>query len=214
MKYRIYALKDPRTNAVRYVGVTVGTIEDRSRQHISDARGTWSKTRNSAWIRSLFKSSLLPAVSLLEETDDKLREVFWIAEYRKAGVDLTNHTDGGEGTVGYRHTEEAKEAVRRAKSGVKCSPESSRLKSEARLGYIWPEDVKKRIGDSNRGKPKTGRQALGHKKSDATRRKMAKTWTKKWADPEYAKKNKGTVAEIGRRFGFGRPGGVKRRASA
>lgn len=51
---------------------------------------------------------------------------------------LYNLTDGGEGTSGYRHTEETKERISKKGKGRKASLEERRRSSEARKGKPFP----------------------------------------------------------------------------
>ena len=49
---KIYVLKDPRNNSVRYVGATISTLKKRLTGHIWDARHL-SGTRKINWINQL-----------------------------------------------------------------------------------------------------------------------------------------------------------------
>lgn len=106
----IYGLVDPSTNSLRYVGKTVKTIEHRLRQHINSARAV-KLQRVSRWIRGLLLRDVLPEAFLIETclTSDWVEsEQFWIAYYRSIGCDLVNSTNGGEGCVGFKHSDEVK----------------------------------------------------------------------------------------------------------
>lgn len=150
----IYILIDPRTNEVRYVGVTVGSLATRLNVHLQEARNPAKASHKINWIRSLLKKDLRPLIEELEVTPDRSREIHWIAFYRSRGVRLTNMTDGGEGTPGLGR-------------GVKQSPEFVARRSTAMLGV-----------------PKTGKMAKGHKKPLKTRRKIASAVKAMWDDPE------------------------------
>lgn len=93
----IYALIDPRDEAVRYIGWAMKPAR-RLLQHISEAitGGTSHKCR---WILALRASGHRPAMKILETVQKEHvleREVFWIAKAREDGADLTNLTDGGD----------------------------------------------------------------------------------------------------------------------
>lgn len=93
----IYALIDPRTKSVRYVGQTNNPLK-RYRSHLN----TPKSYRTSLWITELKSNDLQPIYSTLEITDESHwaeREVFWIAHYRQVGCDLINKHPGGGGTV-------------------------------------------------------------------------------------------------------------------
>ena len=113
----IYALRDPRTGIVRYVGKTVQSLSARLASHISDARSV--ETKNARWIRKLVPQGLRPAIEELEQCDSDWaqREAHWIAHFKLlAGSMLNNHTCGGEGAPGFKRTVESI-----AKSAAGCS---------------------------------------------------------------------------------------------
>lgn len=97
MVIRIYVLSDPRNEDIRYVGKTKQAIEKRLKQHLRDR----NNNRRTNWIKSLRKVGVSPTILLIENTDEQnweIRERYWIKYYRSLGYDLTNLTDGGEGT--------------------------------------------------------------------------------------------------------------------
>lgn len=75
----IYALIDPRNNAVRYVGQTIVPLEKRLSDHLSGP--TNGKMR--AWFKELREMGLRPLIQLLETVDRKVldrREAAWLHE--------------------------------------------------------------------------------------------------------------------------------------
>jgi len=60
----IYALIDPRDNAVRYIGCAIDT-EERFKQHLKD-RGNTPKCK---WLAELRQCGLLPKLEVLEVVD-------------------------------------------------------------------------------------------------------------------------------------------------
>jgi hypothetical protein len=106
MNWVVYVLKDPRTNAVRYVGWTAIDPALRLHRHIKDSRRK-TAYRSSAWIVSLTRAGFDPQIEVIEQgvgSAWKEAERRWIAFYRANGNRLTNLTDGGEGSPGYKHT--------------------------------------------------------------------------------------------------------------
>ena len=94
----IYALVDPRDDAIRYVGKS-HRPERRLREHIKGARDG-KKTHCCNWLRELGREGVKPEMVLIEAcTIDTWadREVFWIGEIGKF-ANLTNMCAGGEGT--------------------------------------------------------------------------------------------------------------------
>lgn len=99
----IYALLDPRTNEVRYVG----KAKDPKLRYASHkcVRG-YSHRAN--WIRSLQRCGYDPEMVILEESEDWAEsESFWIEYLMSLGARLTNLSKGGEsGPVGWSPNQE------------------------------------------------------------------------------------------------------------
>jgi len=138
--WTIYGLTDPMTGAVRYVGVTCQPLAARFQKHCSPSEARReSHTHKGRWIASLKAAGLLPGCVTLETCGPNWpdREKFWIA----ATPDLTNSTDGGDGTVGRRQSEEAKARVGNANRGRKHSEEElARMRAAHRKpGRLYPK---------------------------------------------------------------------------
>jgi len=95
----IYALKDPRTNIIRYVGKANDPYV-RYRHHLIKCRDKNTHKRN--WINNLRNQNLKPILEILEEVPiDKWKEYekMYIKKYSDEGCDLMNYTDGGDGAT-------------------------------------------------------------------------------------------------------------------
>jgi Mor family transcriptional regulator len=100
----IYALIDPETELIRYVGMTSQKLRYRINQHMRDAR-IGKIRRESGWLRKLGRR---PKHVILEYGCDdnwQERERYWIALCRECGFPLTNLSDGGDGASGPRSDE-------------------------------------------------------------------------------------------------------------
>lgn len=141
----IYALTEPKElgKEIRYIGQSAIGI-DRCKQHKKKYMLT-SKTHKNNWIKSLFDKGLTFDWMIIENLGDfetpELRdealnaaEIKWIKHYRDIGVNLTNSTDGGEGTRGNILSPESKEKIRQkqhehyAKNGPNVSVYESQRK--------------------------------------------------------------------------------------
>lgn len=91
----IYALRDPRSDAIRYIGKTK-SLRQRLEAHAQDAKSNKGKA---GWFAELAACGLTPEMVTLQVCDsDTWRdaEIAWIAKGRAAGWPLFNITDGGE----------------------------------------------------------------------------------------------------------------------
>lgn len=109
MLYKIYTLTDPLTYQVRYIGLTKETLASRRSKHLTDAR-SGKHNHRVHWIRSLLEKGLKPLIEELDtaESYEALTrlEIYWISQFKSWGFALVNATDGGEGSVGYKHSKE------------------------------------------------------------------------------------------------------------
>lgn len=90
--YKIYCLKDPITDDIRYIGITQNDLTRRLWGHTGGLQN--KKNRNLAeWIIGLKDNGLLPIIELIEEGEYALiapREGYWIKYYDEAGYCLLN----------------------------------------------------------------------------------------------------------------------------
>lgn len=95
----IYALKDPFTDKVRYVGGTWNSIEKRLAGHIGEARTSVKRDHDAdycnkhTWICGLMKMGRKPLIVALETIDTEAgpsREAFWIEKMIADGCELFN----------------------------------------------------------------------------------------------------------------------------
>lgn len=95
--YKIYCLKHPITEEIRYIGITTNTLTNRLYQHKYNALKR-KGTKVSKWIFKLLNENLNPTIELIEEcTIDNWqeREIYWISYY----TNLLNQHEGGKGIV-------------------------------------------------------------------------------------------------------------------
>ena len=95
----IYALTDPITGDVKYVGQTVQPLELRLACHIDKALKRRESTRKAQWIASLLEKGTKPKIVLLERTDKgnkKQAEQKWIDFYSQRS-ELMNIAPAGAG---------------------------------------------------------------------------------------------------------------------
>lgn len=156
----IYALVDPRTDEVRYVGWTLHP-KKRLIEHVSKAKRGPRYGHVGNWIKQLLALELRPILQILETNTGNWQEAEqrWIAYYRAAGARLTNLSDGGEGTPGVPMPEAAKKKLSDARRGVPYKP--------GRVGGM------KGKTHTPEAREKIGAAGTGRRHTDESRRKLS-----------------------------------------
>lgn len=133
MKSTIYALCNTKTKEIRYIGKTVQSLLARYRRHAAYAK-SGSDLYVHRWWRSLSEP---PTIIVIEEVPRELSsdaEIRHIAEHKRNGARLTNLTDGGDGMLGRKHSDEHKEHMRSLMKGRVISQEARAKMSAAKKG--------------------------------------------------------------------------------
>lgn len=158
----IYYLADPDfPNEPKYVGKTIQKLKKRLRGHINDSKKKNTLIAN--WIKFLIKNNKQPVIIILEENIVSfdylnLLEQYWISQFKTWKFILKNHTEGGEGSFGYIHTQETKDKISRKKIGKpgttlgrKRPPEECKKLSKIHKGKKLSETHNKKLHESNIG---------------------------------------------------------------
>lgn len=131
MLHFIYALVDPRTDVVAYIGIT----NNPNARLIEHLEGKSPNDDKDAWIWELQEEGYEPRMKILEVVDTRKealsRERYWIQHYLSAGVPLTN-------LVNCRPNVHRREPIRRPK--VKTN--WRRIKDQAPEGYYTAEQAR------------------------------------------------------------------------
>lgn len=141
----VYALLDPRTWCVRYVGQTTN-LNERLTSHLAEAKyNPRSRRPCLRWFTGLRKLGLRPILEPLEEAPVvalNTLECFWIAALRAAGAELLNVSDGG-GKTG-PHSQETRQKISAKAQGRTVSVETRTKLRVASTGTIkTPETLEK-----------------------------------------------------------------------
>lgn len=191
--WEIYALIDPRTSQIRYVGVTFRK-KRRFNEHMSRAM-KGGKTHRDCWIRSLVAAGFQPTYQVLETgigAGWQAAEIRLIASHRVMS-NLCNHTDGGDGTPGLSPSEKCRKAVSLAHKGIPYppgrigamtgknhTPEAVEKIRLAGTGRVMPDGAKRKISEARKGKPlstehkkKLANAKIGKKLTEGHKRKLS-----------------------------------------
>lgn len=157
----IYALLDPRTNEIRYIGKTT-TPHKRLREHLYARDPRMHVCR---WVKSLLRINVVPIMRILEIITNgqwEEREIFWIKWGRENGLRLTNITGGGKGTKNTNRSLETRKLMSEKARGV----------NHHQFGKPIPEHVKAKIAESHRG---SRNHFYGKRHTEEMKRKMSET---------------------------------------
>ncbi len=206
MDQYIYGLIDPRTAGLRYVGRTYRPPR-RLRDHLREA-ASGRRLHRCNWIRQLASAGLEPEWLVIEVTTSELvedAERFWIAYFKAIGADLTNQTDGGEGTLGRSHSPET-----RAKIGLKSRGRVHSAETRAKMGATRRSQVisaehRAKISAKNgnrsaESRDKTSAANRGRYVSPETREKLRLTSTGRAVSPETRAKLAAALARRNREW--------------
>ena len=158
-KFCVYALVNSLDNNVFYIGK--GKKYRPTHHQLHARRGSEYYVHRK--IRKILSLGGRVDIELLLETDDEQealnKEVEMIAFYGREN--LTNLTDGGEGSSGFKHSQESKEKLRQQKIGKKLTPESITRRQQTRKERqipAWNKGMKmspefcEKVGRSGLGK--------------------------------------------------------------
>jgi hypothetical protein len=142
-EFFVYSLCDPRTNSVRYIGVT-SQPELRYEHHVQDTGK--STTLNRKWLRELKEIGIKPIMTIIEEcsrSEKCSRERFWIAYYLEQNAELNNHINTGHGAINYSDEEIAERRKLHASRAAKYWSSISDEEKTARFArFKKPESDK------------------------------------------------------------------------
>jgi len=158
----IYALTDPRDGVIRYIGKSVDGM-NRPLHHAKESELNHApNTHKTRWIRQLKAIGLSYAILIVEELQEASllneRERWWISLARAWGCQLTNATDGGEGTYGWHPSPETIAKNSAAHKGIRLSQEVRAAIARGHIGLKKSAETKEKIGAAHRGRKKSPEQ--------------------------------------------------------
>lgn len=188
----IYALCDPYTEEIRYVGKAKRPT-DRLSMHVGNAKRGF-KTHVARWIRLLPGRPLMLRLAIVPDDYASEMERRTIAHFRAKGYRLTNLTDGGEGNLGWHPSAETR--ARQSSSqkgriplvknalGFRHGPEArARMSAAQKRKATWytPSiEARYKMGAATRGRTispeiraKISATLMGHGHSSETRAKIS-----------------------------------------
>jgi len=137
----IYAVCDPLTHEVRYVGKTVKAVRKRINEHINGKL----QHRAARWFRKVKTPEYFTLEIIPSDQDWASAECFWIAYLRGLGANLLNATTGGEGVSGLVRSAENRARMVVVSTSKKASFTTRAKISAALLGRPVSLETRKRL---------------------------------------------------------------------
>lgn len=161
----IYALCDPKTNQIRYVGLSSNGLERPKRHMYPSVLKKWGHLKVYRWIAGLKKLGLVPEILIIEYVQNKEEllesEIFFISYFKSIGCRLLNLTAGGERfsssapwNKGKKWSIETRKKMSDAKKGKKQTPEAIEARAcKTRGKSPTPEALQARINSNSQAIP-------------------------------------------------------------
>lgn len=183
----IYALCEPGTRTVRYIGQTLNP-EKRFREHVWHSRKR--RTHLGNWIRELQRRGVRPNLVVIREvpySDWPEAERSFIRIARGLGMRLVNSTEGGEGVV---PTSETRKKLRERWSIQRRMAQAERMRrvSEGNRGRSFSKEHRDKLGAASRLAMTGRRKSASHCAAMREAQVGEKSWTfGKPHSPEHAR---------------------------
>lgn len=158
----IYALLDPFTDAIRYIGKSTRPLQ-RLANHCNDR----SQCHRTHWIQSCIANGRRPVLRILAryfpDSPWQEAEKMWIAYGLECGWPLTNGTLGGDGVEGLskesreriaiawkgrKHSEEAKKKIGAASRGRKHTEAYKQMMREKMQARVFSQEHRQRLSET------------------------------------------------------------------
>jgi len=159
-------------NKKKYVG-KAEDIEDRWKEHryLLNKKKHINKHLENSWYKYGMENFIFYIIEICESEKLSERERFYIF-YFDAKNNGYNLTDGGQGILGYRHTEKSKLKMSINSKGKTKSEEHRKKISEVNKGKHLSEETKQKMSASTKGR-------VGKPLSEETKQKISKALTGK-----------------------------------
>lgn len=149
----IYALRDPDTLDLRYIGKAVDPAK-RLRQHLQLGQLNRYRSKKNSWLKGLAAQGRVPYLEIVDEVEAERAneaEIYWIDWYRSQGAPLTNGTDGGDG--GAVTDPDARARISAAHLGAKRTAETRAQMSASAKLRCSTERERERLRSISNGTP-------------------------------------------------------------
>jgi hypothetical protein len=193
----IYALVDPRSDQIFYVGKTENELQVRLRGHICDALA--GRSSSASVIQEIVSAGLRPSIRVIEVVsfgEWAVAERKWIAHFRSFGL-LCNRAKGGEGPSGVLRTKEtvlkiieSRRRSGRGAEGAKRAAEKNRGRKQSEDERAHRSRIMKGRRPSDAAIAATGARYRGKKLSRNAAHNAGNAWRGKTQSAEHGEKKR------------------------
>ena len=194
-------------NSKSYIGISIYDPEKRRIKEHLNGRGSKylsksvKKYGKESFSYEIIEQNIFP--ELLPEL-----EIYHIKKHNTIRPHGYNLTEGGEGALGYKHTEESLLKMSQARKKRVISDETRRRTSESLKGRIVSDETRKKISKSNKGKHNNlsgdKNYFFGKTHSEITRKKISDSQKGRIISSEHRQKisnfMKGNTYNLGRKL--------------
>ena len=173
-QYVIYAIIDPRTDKIRYIGQTRCIKRRRNRHQGGNAHG-----KIGSWERDLVQAGYAPIFKIVEDglttdtVDDAERK--WIAKNLEEGADLLNVLAGTTGYIGGNYPQEIRDKISATMKELWQDPEFHDEQVRKMTEALADPEIRAKMSAA----------ATGRVLDEETRARISDTVTELWKDPDY-----------------------------
>lgn len=162
--YVIYCYTNT-TNGMQYIGQT-NNLKRRDNAHRNDKRNNYFDNHLQKHPED-FKLEILRCFHDISQEALDEWEIYFIAKLNTKKPNGYNLTDGGNGSRGYKHTEETKQKMSEAKKDIKFTEEHKQKISKAMKGKKITEETRKKMSLNN------ARYMLGKHHTEESKKKIS-----------------------------------------
>jgi len=153
----IYALIDPDTCKIRYIGKSI-----RPKERLSNHMNEASNCHRSHWLQKLKADGKRPHQIILQELDNdsdwQSAERYWISFGKKNYWPLVNNTSGGDGVNDL--PEETRKKMAQTWIGRKHSPKTIEKLKAARANRVTSDETRKKHSAAMKGRKITWKDKI------------------------------------------------------
>jgi len=177
MQHAIIYLLTNTIDHNQYIGFTSRTLVKRCEEHLAEANLTRKNSHLYNAIRYYGWAAFTSEILYMSEDAHHCKneaEVALIADYNTYKGRGYNLTEGGDGCVGYKHSQESKDKISNAKKGTKHSQETIDKMTKSRQGRIFSQETKLKMSAAKTGKKLSieTKLKMSKPKSEKTKIKM------------------------------------------